>query len=301
MKLSRKHLSFFPTQHGLLFLGILGAMLAGSINYNNNAGFILVFLLGGMALISIFHSFKNLMGLEIIPLSARPVFAGQNAIFPFQVKAGTSGCRSVAFILSSHGKVFESIDRKKTIRLKIPASQRGVLNPVSLTISSVYPFGLFTFRARIPAQTTCLVYPEPRPGPVSTIRGKYSLDGEVETSCQGSDDFQGLKPYQPGNSIKRIAWKTLSRGRGVFIKDFTAQDSLAVILDFEALKERELELKLSRLCHMILTADKKKMEYGLRLPPNFLQNPGIGENHKHSCLKALALFNPHFNLQAGPG
>lgn len=304
MKLSRKHFSIFPTQHGFLFLGILGAMMAGSINYNNNAGFILVFLLGNMAVISIFHSFNNLMGLEIEPLSTLPVFAGQNAVFPFLVKAGTNGCRSVGFDLSTHGQIFFSIDRKKIIQLEIPASRRGVLEPASLTISSVYPFGLFTFRAKIPAQTSCLVYPKPLPGPLRTSKNGHSPDGEIETSCQGPDDFQGLKQYQPGNSIKRIAWKTLSRGRGVFIKDFTVQDSLSVMLNFDALKERDMELKLSRLCHMILEADRRQTKYGLRLPPTFLQNPGAGEAHKHFCLKALALFNPrfniHFNLGAGP-
>jgi uncharacterized protein (DUF58 family) len=291
MKLSRKHLSIFPTQHGFLFLGILVAMLAGSINYNNNAGFILVFLLGSMALISLFHSFKNLMGLEIDPLSVRPVFAGQKAIFPFQVKAGTTSCQSVLFALSPHDQIFVSIDRKKNIQMKIPAPQRGILQPDTLTISSVYPFGLFNFRAKIPAQTSCFVYPLPIPGPLTTVGGQYSLDGEIETSCQGVDDFQGLKQYQPGHSFGRIAWKTLSRGRGLFIKEFIAEDSLCLMLDFDAIPEKDLEKKLSRLCHMILAADRKKMEYGLRLPPAFIQNPGVGAIHKHSCLKALALFN----------
>ena len=65
MTLDRTQLSLRPTRHGLLFLMILGAMMAGSVNYNNNAGFILVFLLGGMAMISLFPSRSILAGMGI--------------------------------------------------------------------------------------------------------------------------------------------------------------------------------------------------------------------------------------------
>jgi uncharacterized protein (DUF58 family) len=290
MKLTRKHLSIFPTQHGFLFLFILMAMLLGSINYNNNAGFILVFLLGGMALISVFHSFKNLLGIEINFLSPLPVFARQAAVFPVQVKAPKSLGRSVRFSLVPHDPVFVSIDRTKTLQLRIPALERGFLTPKILTIASLYPFGLFTFRARLPVQTTCLVYPRPIPAPFKTTREGQLPDGQEQTSRQGPDDFQGLKQYQPGHSINRISWKAMARGRGLFIKDFTAEDNPWAMLDFDAIPGKDTEIKLSRLCDMILTADRQRMEYGLKLP-GFIKPPANGGSHQHHCLKALSLFN----------
>ena len=39
MKLNRKQVSIFPTQHGCLFLAILIAMMSGSVNYKNNLFF----------------------------------------------------------------------------------------------------------------------------------------------------------------------------------------------------------------------------------------------------------------------
>ncbi len=290
MKLSRKQISIFPTQHGFLFLVILIAMLIGSINYNNNAGFILVFLLGGMAMISIFHSFKNLVGMEIHFLSPLPVFAGQTAVFPVQVRPLSAGCRAVRFLLAPNDPLFVSIDREKTLQMGIPALERGLLHPKALTIASYYPFGLFRFCAALPVETGCLVYPRPIPGPFRSAGIGQFLDGEEPTCRQGADDFQGLKQYQPGHSINRISWKALSRGRGLFIKDFTAEDSPWMMLDFDAIPGRETEFKLSRLCGMILVADRRQIEYGLRLP-GFIKNPARGESHQHHCLKGLALFD----------
>ncbi|MCP3945166.1 MAG: DUF58 domain-containing protein [Desulfobacteraceae bacterium] len=290
MKLSRKSFSLFPTQHGFLFLAILIAMLLGSINYNNNAGFILVFLLGGMALISIFHSFKNLVGVEIKFLSSLPVFAGQTAIFPIRVQAQKNRCRSVGFSLVSHDPILVSIDKEKTLQMRVPALERGYLHPKYLTISSFYPFGLFTLRTCIKAPTSCLVYPRPIPGPFTTIKNNLSSEGKEETSRQGADDFQGLKQYQPGHSINRISWRALSRGRGLFVKDFTAEDSPWVMLAFDAIPGSDMEFKLSRLCGMILMAERQQMEYGLRLP-GIIKNPARGESHHHNCLKLLSLFD----------
>ena len=132
MKLNRKQFSVRPTQHGFLFLGILIAMLLGSINYNNNAGFILVFLLGGMALISIFHSFKNLVGIQKDFLSPVPVFAGQTAIFPVRVRPCETCCRSVTFALGTP-PIFVSIDRETILQMRLPALARGYLQPNLLT------------------------------------------------------------------------------------------------------------------------------------------------------------------------
>jgi uncharacterized protein (DUF58 family) len=62
------------------------------------------------------------------------------------------------------------------------------------------------------------------------------------------------------------------------------------MLDFDVIPGRDMEFKLSRLCHMILAAEGQQMEYGLKLP-GFMKNPARGKSHQHHCLKALALFN----------
>lgn len=292
MVLTRKQIFIRPTRHGLLFLAILGAMMAGSINYNNNAGFILVFLLGGMALISLFYSLMNLTGMDIAFVSARPVFAGQRTAFTIQVQAKNLERVAVNFALPGHTGPWTTIAKKQTKILDIPAEteKRGVFTPGPLTLCSVFPFGFFRLGARVSLHMTCIVYPVPVKGPARSGPGDSGTEGSAETRQTGPDDFQGLTLYQPGHDVGRIAWKAVSRGQGVFIKDFTAGADHFTMLDFDAFASRDTEYRLSRLCSMVLAADSRNLSFGLTLPRTLIA-PARGQAHKKKCLRALALYS----------
>lgn len=303
MIVQQKHLSIRPTRHGLLFLIILGAMMAGSVNYNNNAGFILVFLLGGMALISLFYSLNNLTGLTISFVSASPVFAGRTARFTIQLQSNGMERAGVTLALPEQAGTLETPleqtslvqNETKQVDLPLKTTTRGVFTPGLLSVSSVYPFGFFCLKTRLPLQMTCLVYPSPADGPARPDQGGGDLYGTAASRFSGPDDFQGLSLYQPGHDVGRIAWKAVSRGQGVFIKDFTAGADGFMMLDFDAIPSKDTEFKLSRLCRMVLSADRKKTPYGLKLPDRLLP-PAQGPGHKHHCLRALALYGKRDSL-----
>lgn len=105
MVISARDLTIRPTQHGLLFLGILLAMLLGSINYNNNAGFILVFLLGSMGMISLVHSYKNLIGMRVRISGPSPVFAGQTGLFPVDIISPGGSGQAISLSFESYDEV----------------------------------------------------------------------------------------------------------------------------------------------------------------------------------------------------
>ncbi len=298
MNVDKKQVSIRPTRHGLLFLIILGAMMAGAINYNNNAGFILVFLLGGMALISLFDSLKNLTGLTIAFVSAAPVFAGRTARFNIQVQSNGTERAGVTLALPAQADPrILTLQQNETKRVDIPLQtvSRGIFTPGPLTVSSVYPFGFFCLKTRLPLHMTCLVYPSPADGSVRPDPGGGHLDGTAPSRFSGPDDFQGLSLYQPGHDVGRIAWKAVSRGHGVFVKEFTAGAGGFMMLDFDAIPSKDTEFKLSRLCRMVLSADRRKTPYGLKLPDRLLP-PSQGPGHRHHCLRALALYGKKESL-----
>ncbi len=294
MELRRKNLSIRLTQHGFLFLGILIAMLLGSINYNNNAGFILVFLLGGMAIISLFHSYNNLVGLTLTTQRVQPVFKGQTVVFPVNIRGKSIQGQTLFLRIGDMEPISFSIEAggNSPVGLKLPSSQRGYLIPADIILTSVYPFGLFRLSASIPLSTSCLVYPAPAPGTFPLAFAGDMEEGKEQNSRLGPDDFQGLKPYIPGNPIGHIAWKTLSRGQGLFVKDFTAETGQDILVDLSLIKKGELEDRLSMICHRILEAEKQQLRYGLRLGAVFSRRPARGKIHLHRCLKALALYEP---------
>jgi len=294
MVLGKKDVSLRPTQSGFLFLGILIAMLLGSVNYNNNAGFILVFLLGTMAMISLFHSYKNLVGLEIIPRRVQPVFTGQSIIFPLRIQReintkSPGQAPGQALFLKFDGMAPKPFSGTGVLNLSIPAKKRGYQSPGRLFLDSVYPFGLFRLRAVIPFSTRGLAYPSPLRGKIPPALAGVRDDGEKQSTDTGPDDFQGLRPYLPGNPMGRISWKTFSRGQGLFIKDFTADKGQDVLMDLDLIRGTDLEKKLSLICQGVIDAEKRHLKYGIRLGPVSLV-PASGKEHFHRCLKALALY-----------
>jgi len=291
MILGRKDFSLRPTQSGFLFLGILIAMFLGSINYNNNAGFILVFLLGTMAMISLFHSYKNLVGLELISMNVQPVFKGQSMIFPIRIKSKSTPGQAPgqALFLKFDKTEPKPFSGEGVLHLSLPAEQRGYQAPGRLILESVYPFGLFRLTTIIPFTSRCLVYPEPLPGKISTALAGEGEDGKKQSQDNGPDDFQGLKPYLPGNPMGRISWKTFSRGQGLFIKEFTADKGQDILMDLNLIRGSDLEKKLSLICQSVLDAEKRHLRYGIQLGDKSL-DPASGQKHCHQCLKALALY-----------
>jgi len=290
--LHRRNVYVLPTRFGLLFIAVLTAMLLGALNYNNNLGFLLTFLLGSMTFVSILYTVRNLSGLTVLSVRSRPVFAGETAAFRFVVRAEEPVRPAVRFNFPETTEIQQDLapGADAMVVLKRTASVRGVLRPGMLTVSTRYPLGLFRSWARLNLPAECLVYPRPLAGPLVLTDGP-SATGEEGTRPMGpgSEDFQGLRPYQPGDPLQHVSWKTYSQGQGLFTKRFTAQRGAAVELDWGRLREKDAEDRLSRLCHMVLDAHRRHLLYGLRLPGVEVA-PDWGEAHKHECLRALARY-----------
>jgi uncharacterized protein (DUF58 family) len=282
--LDRHRVYIFPTGQGLVFVLVLIAMLAGSINYSNNLGFLLVFLLGGIFLVSMIHTYRNLLGIRVVSVSADPVFAGENAVFDVYLRPGGHPRKAIAVsVRKNRGTITDlSPHGDEKITIVIPTRQRGRFVPESIVVATVYPLGLFRAWTVLRPGVGCIVYPVPIIGPiVSAGEGK-----------ERGDDFKGLKSYEPGDSFRHIAWKTLSRGHGVLTKDFRGSRESDLIFDYHDLGPDNVETRLSRLCGMVLQAGREARKYGMVLPGRTI-SPGSGSAHRHRCLKSLALYGKY--------
>ena len=65
VNLTQRRIFILPTRQGVLFAIVLLIMLIGSINYNNSLGYLLTFLLASLAVVSILHTYRNLLSLKI--------------------------------------------------------------------------------------------------------------------------------------------------------------------------------------------------------------------------------------------
>jgi uncharacterized protein (DUF58 family) len=265
-------------------------MLIGSINYNNNLGFLLVFLLGSMVLVSIIYTWRNLLGLNILSVTASPVFAGETAVFDVVTRSDTLQRNSIGFAFKKEAHCFETVFAKNPTTVKVTAKtkRRGLHLPGKLTIFTRFPIGLFRAWSKLNIDTSVVVYPKPTPGPLHLADGVGTNSEKKEIQTAGVDDFKGLRQYRPGDAVQHIAWKSLGRCQGLFTKQFANEISRSVIVDYTMVRADDKEKKISRLTDMVIQADRMKIAYGLKLPGKYLP-PDKGHRHRHNCLKTLAL------------
>jgi len=286
-----KDIRLRPTGYGVLFGAVVAAITLGSLNYNNNLGLLLAFLLSGMALASLLHTRRNLTGLQIFAATARPVFAGETAVYELLVCAEALPGRSVSFSFQQSPAVCQDMitHLPRRLSLRVPANHRGRLDPGPLRLETRYPFGLFRSAVRIALDLGCLVYPKPVAGAFAAAENQARSGSEGGKEVAGMDDFKGLQPYLPGEPLERIYWKAFSRGQGLQIKQFSGTAGAFIVFDWNSIKSAGVENKISLLCDAVLKAHRFKLVYGLNLPGQSIP-PAAGNTHRQGCLKALALF-----------
>lgn len=292
--LTSKRIYILPTKQGIIFIIVIFVMLLGALNYGNNLGFLFTFLLSGMALTSILHTHGNLSGTRLISMSTKPAFAGEVALFRLILRPGIQGQTDICFQFSGEDEVKASLkgQHDHTVDIPLQTKTRGRYQIHPLLISTTFPFGLFRAWSKLHLETEYLVYPEPVSGPLTTSILTSASDNEGNTEITGIDDFKELRPYQAGDPLRRLSWKTLSKGRGLFTKEFTARSGSSVNLDWNTLSIENSEKKISLLCDMVLAAHKMGLSYGLSLPGKTIA-PGKAKDplHKHQCLLELAIFS----------
>ena len=288
--LSQRRVYILPTRQGLTFSLALLVMLLGSINYNLSLGYLLTFLLTGVGIVSILHTFRNLAHLYISPGRVEPVFAGSDAHFQLHIE-NRSGHERFAIAFDRAGATARcDIPAGTTVgvTLTIRAEKRGLMTLGRVTLDTRYPLGLLRAWSYVSPDLHCLVYPQPDSARLPPPQPQAD-SGDTVALGSGTDDFFGLRPYQPSDSPRHIAWKASMREGPLLTKQFSGRASAQMWFDWSDLpRNMDSEARLSRLTRWVLLANTRGIACGLRLPG--LEIPvGIGEAHCLACLKALAL------------
>ncbi len=280
-----------PTRYGVLFGVILYGMLMSSINYSNSMGFLLTFLLAGICLTGMLHTFRNLINVEISAGKSPAVFAGETAFFNLWLAtADQRSCYAFNAGSNRHTGTKTDIDGGEKQLLKIPldTKQRGRMQLGRIRVWSEFPLGLFHVWSWVELDANLIVYPQPQGRKFSPAL-KPAGSGKLTANTEGYDDFAGLRRYQSGDSSRHIDWKAVARSHEIFTKQFADPAGGDVWLDWDMLAGMPPEQRLSQLCQWVLDLHRLNCNYGLKMPHYSLE-PGHGEAHRHNCLTQLALF-----------
>lgn len=290
--LGQRNLFIFPTASGFAFLLLLLVLLLTGINYQSNLVLALAFLLGGLFVVGVLHTWANLAQLRVGGSGAEPVFAGSDACFTLRLGDTRGRARDgllVSWVDGAAQPVRIPPHSEQTVRLGLATQRRGWLQAPRVHIETRYPLGLLRAWTSLDLAQRCLVYPRPAAFAMAASVRAEAADGVV-TQESGDDDFSGFRDYRAGDPLRYVAWKTLAKGQRLQTferKVFSNRSHWLRWSDTEGCGDAEQ--RLAQLCRLVLDFHAKDLEYGLELPGEWLE-PARGDAQRNQALTALALF-----------
>ncbi|MDI9239363.1 DUF58 domain-containing protein [Lysobacter sp. LF1] len=294
-RLHRRRIYVLPTGFGLFYAAALLTMLLGALNYNNNPALLLGLLLGGAGMASLIAAQMQLSELEIIAAEAEPVSAGAALTVRVHARAAPGRARRGLRLdddglFDADAAVLNLEQGAGQAQLQLPTLQRGWFDLPRLRLSTTRPLGLARAWAYVWPETPLLVYPTPEPHgpPLPTGRG----DRVQARLNPAGDDVHHLRAYRAGDPRRAIAWKPSARRDALIVREFEQPMGAEIVLDWHSAGGVPYEARISRLARWVDEAEREGRRYQLRLPGQPAIGPDRGPQHRHTCLRALALM-PH--------
>ncbi len=275
-----------PSKPGLFFAFIWFVMLMAGLNFNNNMGLMLVFLLFGMAQAILLKTFFNMRNIQLKSIKAEPVFLGESTEVKLELVADDSRWQ----IACHSGKVSDSTNIKSGrgyVSCPVEGNHRGWQHIPRIKLLTRYPMGLFTVWVYCAPDFYILVYPKPET-PVPAYPQHGGLEGQLTLPEKG-DEISNIREYHVGDPVRDIAWKKTAQNNKTWVKQFEQMQGQQMLFDFDQMTTLTVEHKLSRLCAWVLQAERQNMDYQLKLC-DFCSDMGHGTEQLAQCLKALALY-----------
>jgi len=298
VELGQRRVYILPTGAGMGFGALLLVLLIGSINYQLGLGFGLTFLAAACAVVDMVYTYRNLAHLRLRAGRAPEVFAGTEVPFELHLANPTRVNRYAVWVdvdevdeprhpvdVAAHGSA--------SLVLAAATVTRGWRAAPRVRLTTRFPLGLFRAWSYWQPDSRALVYPAPEAdAPALPLDGYPSPDGQ---GGAGSDDFAGVRSYQPGDPLRHLAWRQIARldprdGGHLLTKQFEGGAVDRLVIDFDALPPQlDLERKLSRMARWVLEAELRTLPYAFRLG-RVRHDTALGPAHQAACLCALALY-----------
>lgn len=297
--LTRRRIYLLPNKSGIIFLVTCIVMMGFGLNYENNLVLFLAIFALSVLITSLYYSYENMRGLSITYREPQNnIHAGESIYIPLYVRnADDNHVTREMHILTGMGPdiFIDSAVSGQTTQLTCSCPWRGYFDIPVIRIESTYPLGLIRAFSYCTFSDMILIYPK-------IISCEYMLQKETgtaavkteshrSTNTRGNDEISGLKKYTPGDPINLIAWKQLALGRGLMVKDFSADDAMDMFLNENSIKSRDTEEQISMLTYAVLDLSRRNIRFGFRFREIFI-SPDSGPEHRQRILRELALYRP---------
>jgi len=305
LTLTQRNVYILPTRAGWMLGLTLLLLLVGSINYQLNLGYLLTFLIAGCAVVALHVCHGNLRGLSLHLSPPAPVHVGQAVTLEVRLSSERRRTRyGVGLRVTDTGGTAQGWDHQlawtdvpaqgsTTVQIAWAPPSRGWHPLPTLTTLTRFPLGTVqAWNVWRPAARV-LVYPAPEAHPPPLPPGEARADAAGLAQSAPAGDFDGVRAYRRGDSLKTVVWKKAAQSFAAGRNDLVSRDASAaqrhqLWLDLSQTGTTGLEARLSRLTAWVLMAERLGLDYGLRLPGLDIA-PDQGTTHQSRCLQALAL------------
>ena len=285
IELHRHRIYIVPTGFGVGFALLLLVMLAGALNYANNAALLLTCLLGAASATSMLVAFRNLDGLTLRQLRAGHATAGE----PIELTLILDSLRAHSAIrldIGSTRRAFAlAAEGNARVTVGIATTHRGWQAVPRVRIWTTWPLGMFRAWSWLHPDHAVLVWPRAEAaGPSPLAQG----DDTLQTLRQPGEELAALREYRPGDPQRHIAWKISAHNEGLLVKDFARpQRQRQWHLDWRHMPGLDTEARIARLARWLGEALARRIECSLWLPGEEI-DLGSGAHHYARCMDALA-------------
>lgn len=294
VRLNQRRIFIFPSGYGFLYLLVAVLLFLGGINYQNNLILGLCFLIVSLFVVTILHSYRNLSGLCLRAGGSRNGFVGGQGGLEVVLSGERRAHRSLwlRWLDQPAQEIGVEAGEEVSLWLNLPLARRGPALAPRLRVESRYPLGLLRSWSLVALEQSCLAWPRPLrheecPGDGGEGRREVAQAGQ-----SGSEEFQGLRDYVPGDSLRQVDWKGYASRRGLNVKLFQEPEAGRLWLRYARLPGHASEARLSILCYWVLRLSRENRPFAVELPGALLP-PGRGAEQRERALDLLARHREH--------
>ena len=284
-----------PTFAGSWYLLILVGVTIGALNTGNNLVYVVLAALLALLVVNNLLAEWNLRGLEVARRLPGELFA---------LRPGTGhllltnprrwgGALAVDVEERDGGGArarFEEVAARGTAEVQATwrFSRRGPARFATVRVGSSYPFGLLRRYRDLDVPGEVLVFPSPErePPPVAAAGDGPGL--AIRGGADATGEFLGLRPYQPGDPVRRIHWPRSARAGDplVVVRAGEAGSEVMIEVDGRAAGDGR-EHAIGRACGRVLWHSARGDAVGLAAGTLTIA-PAAGTAHRRRLLTVLA-------------
>ena len=237
----------YPNLNGIgLSLFVFFCFLV-SVFYENNSGLLLSIIIFFIFFISILISHQNINNLKISSSNEYYVEANKNKNLTFIIENLSKEKKLNIDIYFQKQNIGNYNFSKKINNFKLNYNKklRGVYLLDTITLNSIYPFGVIKTKINHNPDCDIIVYPQSIK-PNQELLNEFNINKSID-----ADDFDGIDEFKNGDSYSKIAWKKSTIDKK-YIKIFKDKEKTRkIILDLDKYNELAFELLLSYSVYII--------------------------------------------------